>query len=175
MLMSRIYDEADLARYKTDRADAEAKWRKMLQDINVPDSLMETFVKQVCDNVVTLPKMVGIDVIDTGFSQEQNFATSLVTDFVSLGIMELKGKHITLKSSKDKLKYTILREPGRWCLHCGEKLSDDQNGEMARLHIAMNHKGVASPDPNTPSGYEWLTYFECVLDESQHNRYRKGA
>jgi hypothetical protein len=99
----------------------------------------------------------------------------MVTEFIKLGLMEIDGDQLTLHAQPEDLQYTIKREPGRWCLHCGEKLADDTNGELARLHIAMKHNGVPSPSESDPSGYVWLTYFECVLDETQHEAYKKGA
>ncbi|MCI0517231.1 MAG: hypothetical protein L0Y45_05280, partial [Woeseiaceae bacterium] len=72
----------------------------------------------------------------------------------------------------EPLRYTIKRRPGRYCLHCGAALANDSKGDLARLHVAEKHAGVASPNPRVPAGYENLTYFECVLDAVQHEKYR---
>ncbi len=106
----------------------------------------------------------------TGVSREQHFSTSLITEYVTLGLMEIKGKTLLFNVYPEPLRYEIKREPGRYCLHCGEKLADDQGGELARLHIATKHKD-APPNANNPAGYENIHYFDCTLDEAQHEKY----
>jgi len=113
-----------------------------------------------------------ISLAHTGTSREQHFSTSLVTEMVTLGLMEIHDGELFFRVHPETLRYQIVREPGRYCLHCGEKLADDQNGELARLHIAMKHKGKASPDANNPAGYEAIHYFDCLLDEKQHAKYK---
>lgn len=175
MELTRIYDAKDLERYRREREQANTAWQARLAEQGVPENLTGSFAKQICDQVIVPPALAGVDIVHTGVQAEQHFSTTLITEFVRLGIVGIKGKQLTLHTVTENLHYTIRREPGRWCLHCGEKLADDTSGEMARLHMALKHKGVQSPDENNPSGYEWLTYFECVLDEDQHRQYRKGA
>src|SRR5688572_7623822 len=100
-----------------------------------------------------------ISLANTGVSAEQNFSTQLVTKFLQEGIMEIDGDTLIFHVYPEALKYTIKRTPGRWCLHCGEKLQDDTGGEMARLHVAMKHAGIPSPSPSDPSGYVALNHF----------------
>src|SRR5690242_10935448 len=83
-----------------------------------------------------------ISLAHTGISPEQNFSTQLVTKFLQDGIMEIKGHTLTFHVYPEDLRYTIKRVPGRYCAHCGEKLSDDTGGELARLHVAQKHAGV---------------------------------
>jgi hypothetical protein len=108
----------------------------------------------------------------TGVEPEQNFSTSLVVDNVKCGLMEIKDEKLIFHVHPEDLVYKIKRRPGRYCLHCGEKLPDDEKGELARLHIVEKHLGLKSPDPNNPSGYVALNHFECVLDEKQHNKFK---
>src|SRR5688572_11512552 len=175
MLLNRIYEEKDLERYKLQREEKLQEWQANFQSIGVPDGLVDAFAKQVSETLVSPPAINGVEVVHTGAHAEQNFSTSLITEFIKLGIAQIDGNELMLRAEPEALHYTIKREPGRWCLHCGEKLPDDTNGELARLHIAMKHNGVPSPVVSEPSGYVWLTYFECVLDEEQHDKFRKGA
>jgi len=173
MLLKRIYDEVDLERYKKARAEKFEEWRAKFTAIDTPDGLIAAFAKQVSETLTPLPLLAGLEVNHTGVSAEQHFSTPLITELVKLNIAQLDGDELIIRAAPEDLHYTIKRTPGRWCLHCGEKLSDDANGEMARLHIAMKHNGVASPDPETPAGYVWLTYFDCTLDAEQHARFAK--
>lgn len=113
-----------------------------------------------------------ISVAHTGVSREQHFSTSLVTEYLKLGLMELHDDELIFKTYPEHLRYTVIRVPGRYCLHCGEKLPDDQSGELARLHVAMQHTGNPSPDKNNPAGYEAIHYFDCMLDVDQHEKYK---
>lgn len=175
MLLNRIYDDKDLERYRSEREQAMTKWRTELKTASVPDGLIESFAKQICDQVVIPPSIAGLEIVHTGIQAEQNFSTPLITEFIKLGVASIEGDQLALKAAPEDLHYTIKRTPGRWCLHCSEKLADDVNGELARLHVAMKHKDKPSPVESTPAGYEWLTYFECVLNEEQHLRYKNGA
>jgi YgiT-type zinc finger domain-containing protein len=114
-----------------------------------------------------------ISLAHTGSSPEQNFSTQLVTGCLKDGIMEINGDALTFHVYPEGLRYTIKRTPGRYCVHCGEKLPDDTGGELARLHVAQEHAGVPSPDKNNPAGYEAIHYFECVLSSAQHKKYKK--
>jgi hypothetical protein len=113
-----------------------------------------------------------VSLAHTGVSPEQNFSTGLVTQGLQEGIMEIAGDTLVFHVFPEDLIYTIKRQPGRYCLHCGEKLSDDAGGELARLHVAQYHAGVESPDPSNPAGYEALNHFECVLDDAQHEKFQ---
>jgi len=108
----------------------------------------------------------------TGATAKQNFSTNFVTECLAAGIMEIVDDELILRVSPEDLRYVIKRLPGRYCLHCGEKLPDDIGGQLARLHIAMRHTGMASPSASDPAGYETLNYFECVLNDAQHEEYR---
>jgi hypothetical protein len=113
-----------------------------------------------------------ISVAHTGIAAEQNFSVSLVTKALQEGWMELHEGQLVLKGEPENLVYAIRRQPGRYCLHCGEKLPDDEGGALSRLHVAARHRGLSSPDPGNPGGYEKLNHFECVLAQEQHERLR---
>lgn len=116
-----------------------------------------------------------ISLAHTGVSPEQNFSVQMVTDCLSAGFMQIEGDTLTFRVYPEDLCYTIKRRPGRYCLHCGEKLADDTGGALARLHIAEIHAGQVSPSASDPSGYVALNHFECVLNAEQHETYRVKA
>lgn len=118
------------------------------------------------------PELDYLSLANTGTTPDQNFSVKLVTDMLGAGLMEIHDDELILRVHPEDLHYTIKRTPGRYCLHCGEKLQDDQSGQMARLHIAMKHAGVESPDPDNPAGYIALNHFECVLNAEQHEKFR---
>lgn len=114
----------------------------------------------------------GIEVQNTGVMEAQNFSIDLVVSGLQDGWMELADGNLILHAVPEDLKYKVLREPGRYCLHCGEKLPDDEKGALARIHVLSKHKGKASPDANNPAGYIKLNAYECVLDAKQHAKFK---
>lgn len=123
------------------------------------------------------PPLDYVSLGHTGTDAHQNFSTRLVAAAVKEGWMKIgDGTEIVMGVYPETLFYKVLRKPGRYCLHCKEKLPDDERGLFAQAHIAEKHAGVPSPDKSNPAGYEVLNGFECVLDEGQHKRFRcKGA
>jgi hypothetical protein len=119
-----------------------------------------------------LTELDHIEVEHTGTHEAQNFSTGLVASALREGWMELAKGKLILKAKPEDLKYTILREPGRYCLHCQEKLLDDEKGEMALIHVLSQHRGLQSPDPSNPAGYVKINAYECMLDVNQHAKYQ---
>lgn len=134
----------------------------------------ECWEKQVNEkgDCINPPPLDYLALADTGTNPEQRFATQEVTRNLQAGLMQIDGDTLIFNVHPEPLRYFIKRRPGRYCLHCGEKLPDDSNGSLARLHVAEKHAGVPSPVPSVPAGYENLTYFDCVLDSAQHEKYR---
>lgn len=174
MYLKKHYKPENLAAYLAAKETETvlAKEKAAALGVNDPVLLESIVTTMVSDKHIPPPELDYIAVAHTGTSRKQNFSTSLVTEYVTLGLMEIHDGELFFKTHPETLRYKILRQPGRYCLHCGEKLSDDEKGELARLHVAMKHKGKTSPDVNQPSGYTSLTYFECELDEKQHEKYK---
>lgn len=143
MLMKRVYVPEDLKRYQ---AEVETNGGKS-------------------DGIVR-PKVSYISLAHTGVSAEQHFSTRLVTEGLETGVMEIKNDNLILHVAPEDLKYKIKRYPGRYCLHCGKKLTDDASGKAARLHVAVEHEGKSGV------GYEAINFYDCVLDAAQHEKYR---
>lgn len=121
---------------------------------------------------VNPPPLDYLSLAHTGINPEQNFSTDRVVEGLTAGLMRIEDDVLALECHPEPLRYAIKRRPGRYCLHCGEKLADDEKGVLARLHVAEKHAGKPSPDADTPAGYVALNHFECVLDAKQHEKYR---
>lgn len=102
----------------------------------------------------------------------QNFSTRMVVQGTDAGWMTLaldgeRASQIIIKTDKGDLVYNVLRGPGRYCCHCGDKLPDDDftnqhaPGAAAKQHVADVHGDAPSPNQDEPSGYECLRYYEC--------------
>jgi hypothetical protein len=59
-------------------------------------------------------------------------------------------------------KFNILRSPGTYCCHCGARITDDQ----PKAHVARCAQGADSPDPQNPSGYEVIDFYDLELIDS---------
>lgn len=180
MEIKRQYDDKDLQRYKAEQEVALQDAKAQVAALNLPDDLVEDFAKRLVERKnIQQPKISALLLMHTGIMAEQNFSTDFVTEYLQLGLMKLSGNALTLHVVHDdydvELAYQVKRAPGRYCLHCGEKLESDETGELARLHIALQHAGVESPDASVPAGYVWLKHFECVLDALQHEMFKKAG
>lgn len=136
------------------------------------------WVREVDENGVCTnpPEFDYVSLAHTGVDINQNFSVDLVTEALNKKWMTMEEGKLTLLIHPVNLYYKILREPGRYCCHCGDKLQDDIKGSLARLHIASKHPDKESPDPNNASGYCRINHFECELDKKQHEKYRvKGV
>ena len=108
------------------------------------------------------PVVIGVEVKSLGASPNQHFTPELVTTAIAQGWLAwVKGGRGTLEliGANMTVPYKVLRDPGYYCCHCKKRQSD---GSEARMHIAREHAGKASPDPQNPSGYERINYFDCV-------------
>lgn len=175
MKLTRVYDQDDKARFEADLAEKTAEWTATLQAQNVPARLVDEMARKCAAAEVAPVTVIGYAVEHTGATRDQHFSVGFVTDCVLKGLMTISGDELTLTVQPESLHYEILRTPGRYCLHCNEKLENDELGELARLHVALNHAGVASPDPNQPAGYEAINYYDCLLDATQHEQYKFGG
>jgi len=87
---------------------------------------------------------------------------ALASAFVDRAILEGWGtldRGKLVLHTEPKLTYTITRPPGVYCCHCGEKL--EAGNEVAQDHVAAEHVGETSPDPENPSGYCVTNFYVC--------------
>ncbi len=174
MYLKKFYDPDDLARWK---AEYQAAFDSAIQSREwgpFPDAdEMQAYGNKQAQKANIRPAEIAyISLAHTGVSPEQNFSTRLVTDCLQKGLMSISGDELTFNVHPEPLHYEILRSPGRYCCHCGEKLPNDTGGELARLHVASEHAGIPSPDTNNPAGYVALNHFECRLNAEQHAKWR---
>jgi hypothetical protein len=132
----------------------------------------EGWVKQVdaAGNCTNPPPLDYVALVHTGTSPEQKFTPDFLAANASFA--RIDGDRILLDVAPETLVYNIKRSPGRYCCHCGARLPDDDNGALARLHVATAHSNAQSPDAGNPGGYEKLNAFECTLDAQQHERFK---
>jgi len=101
--------------------------------------------------------------------ERQHFSPKVLQKGIVEGWLEVdtEAGEIRLKTDKGLVVFTVLRNPGRYCLHCGDKLADDDNeifpGRRAREHVAAEHAGIDSPDAENPSGYSKANYYLAEL------------
>lgn len=93
---------------------------------------------------VNSPPLDYIEVYHTGTSPEQHFSTGLVMKGLAEGWMWIKDGILTLHAKPEDLHYKILRTPGDY---------------------PVTQQDVTGPD------HETIHFYDCVLDESQHERY----
>lgn len=91
----------------------------------------------------------------------QHFTQKLVDMGIGEGWLKITPSTITITdTSNKKHKFTIEVPPGKYCLHCDEKLSDDAQGTQARLHVEQEHS-EADPLGDGGSGYMAINYYVC--------------
>jgi hypothetical protein len=98
----------------------------------------------------------GIEVLRS--SLRQNFSPNLLAGGAREGWLELGGGKVKILARSGTRTYRILRGPGTYCCHCAKELG---SAEDARVHLELEHKGRASPDPNNPAGYRKIHHYEC--------------
>jgi hypothetical protein len=125
-------------------------------------------LKRIHDHSSGAPVVIGVKVLRAG--RKQKFTPQLIERGIMEGWLALGGGRITL-TGHDGAQHVwrIVRSPGRYCCHCGERLGDNaDNMELARLaqaHVAAKHAGVASPDPENPSGYLCTHAYKGVREQ----------
>jgi hypothetical protein len=118
------------------------------------------------------PPISYIEVKHTGVHAEQNFSRRFVEAGVRDGWITLSMGKLIIHAQPEDLNYMILRAPGHYCCHCGIELQSDATGAACRAHIEAAHAGDESPDRSNPLGWRATTGYECVLDETQHERFK---
>jgi len=115
------------------------------------------------------PRLDHVALVHTGTAADQKFTPRFMLRAGTEGWARIEGDILTLNVSPEPLAYTIRREPGCYCLHCGTRL--EAGDAVAREHVAAAHPGVRSPDPGNPAGYEITHAYECVLNAAQHEKF----
>lgn len=105
------------------------------------------------------PKVTGVKVLRAGALQR--FSPDLIASAVEQGWMTLGAGKMVLTGENETIVYRILRTPGVYCSHCGFKADDSAS---AKVHVAALHADDLSPDPENPSGYAVIHFYEGVRE-----------
>jgi hypothetical protein len=97
-------------------------------------------------------------------SVQQRFSPKFLDEAEKEGWLEFNGTVGVIHTTDGELPFTVKLVMGRYCRHCGVKLTDDMTGAAARRHVAEKHAGKVSPDPQNPSGYAMHNYYDCELE-----------
>lgn len=131
--------------------------------------LKKVFKKRASENDPLILDYIAL--IDTGTTPEQNWSNRFITEGLKNKWLEFIGdKTILLHVSPETLRYDIKFAPGIYCCHCNQELVS--GNEHAKVHVLEKHNGVESPDRNNPSGYRYVHGYECILDKSQHEKFK---
>lgn len=118
-------------------------------------------------------KLDYLSIGDTGVKPEQNFSDRFVQNGLVLGYIEIRDNdELFLDAYPEILRYQIIKGPGFHCLQCDEVFSVDDRGLAMREHIKNVHDDIVPNNPRWPNGYMALREFRCVLDASQHEKYK---
>ena len=115
-------------------------------------------------NGIKSPVVSGIRIKRISADGKQKFPTKLVKQGQDERWLSVVRGTIVIHDKGGDAVFKVLAIPGRYCCHCGEKLTDDPTGEAARKHVAEKHAGKISPDPENPSGYAMQNYYDCELE-----------
>jgi len=115
-------------------------------------------------NGIKPPVVRGIKLKRMSADGKQRFAPKLVKIGQDEHWLSVTGGKIIIHDEGGDVPFKVLKVPGRYCCHCGEKLTDDADGAAARKHVVEHHVGKKSPDEQNPSGYVMQNYYDCELE-----------
>lgn len=119
-------------------------------------------------------RIVGIRVVNTGLSREQNFRRGLIEEGVVEGWVKLDGDTLTLNSQPESLVYTVVRAPGYYATYGGQRIpiSNFAWSSPGRDRLAAAEAKAWLSAQGLPPSYEVVNAYECVLNEAQHEKFR---
>lgn len=124
--------------------------------------------------------LTGVRIEKLAKGRRHHFIQKTVDKYVSRGLMTQSDTALILHTIDGDMVFNIDHPPTRVCLTCGEHLTNEDTakggeaipqgdprlGAAARKHMAEKHPGVASPDPQHPSGYKYKKYYGVTPDDS---------
>lgn len=119
----------------------------------------------------------GIRLLKLAPSRRHHFKPKMVDEYEKRGLATRTKDAITLHTIDGDMVFTIDHNPGRYCTHCGEALTNEEDsttlpqghpdlGKAAREHVAAKHKGKKSPDSSNPHGYKYKHYIGATAADS---------
>lgn len=115
-------------------------------------------------NGLKAPVVAGIKLKRISGDGKQKFSPKLIKTGQDEHWLSVAGSNVILHAEGGDVIFKVLSIPGRYCCHCGIKLTDDQTGEAARAHVAGEHAGKKSLDAENLSGYRMQNYYDCELE-----------
>jgi len=98
-----------------------------------------------------------------------HFPKDMVTKAVGEGWMSLSQGRIVIHTiDRGDIPYRIIRTPGAYCCHCGQRIGDGPAATPAEADRRRSHTdrccdGEPHP-PEWPGGYEVINHFDCELE-----------
>jgi hypothetical protein len=113
------------------------------------------------------PRVVGVTFKKLPTNGKVNFSTRLVEEALWQGWMTRVENALVIVdiATGERYSFHIDKEPGRYCLHCEEKLKDDGTGALARIHVTTKHGGKPTNDINDNSGYVCNNHYVTTLEK----------
>jgi len=90
----------------------------------------------------------------------QAFSPKFVYGAIKEGWLRMDGDVLSF-DTKPKVRYQVIRNPGRYCCYCNKPLGSF--GE-AEIHLLLEHKdevGRKQPDPQNPAGHRVDNFYAC--------------
>jgi hypothetical protein len=124
---------------------------------------------------------VGVQVLHTGTTPQQNFSMRLIEAGVEEGWAKLDKDKLTLKSEPEALVYALKRTPGYYCVSTGKpipvsatawaRLLATGTGKLSRAEVL----DWLAAQKKEPTDYALCVQYECELGAEQHAKFKKGA
>ena len=122
----------------------------------------------------------GIQLMALAKSRRHHFSPVWLERHIARGFVSMTDSSIVLHTIDGDMLFKIDHVPSRYCLHCGEKLHNEEDdaggmliragdsrlGAEAREHVKKKHTGKKSMNPSFPSGYKFKHYYGATADES---------
>jgi hypothetical protein len=117
-------------------------------------------------------KPVGLKGVEVrAFGKKQKFSPQSLLEGQAQGWLSMENGVITVRGLNETVRYRVVRMPGYYCCHCGEKLEGDpsimdgtEGAKKRSAHVMEKHADKKSPDPENPSGYMGTNSFKGVLE-----------
>ncbi len=113
------------------------------------------------------PVVIGVELKRLPVKENVQMTPKLLEMGKKQGWAEKTEDHILIRGYYDDqpTKFKILSEPGRYCLHCGDKLKDDPQGNHAKKHVEELHDGKPTDNEGDKSGYICNNYYLVTMEK----------
>jgi hypothetical protein len=126
------------------------------------------YLKRQYDHSGKAPRVNGVKVLRV--HKVEHLSPSFVEQGMSEGWMSMTKGKMVIHGTEGDVEMHVVRRPGVYCCHCGERLGDINEGGTVegansfRKHMTVSHSGAASPDVTNPAGYGQENYYTCTSE-----------